>query len=412
MQSDAGATAQNARPVEPDDRYRALTESAPDAIVTIDERSVNLSVNRATERIFGWAAGELVGQSLSLLMPESYRSRHTAGMAHYLATGKRRLDWTGIALRGLRKDGREFPMEISFGEFVDGNRHIFSGFMRDISERIEQEQRIDRASSELQRALDALEQRVQEAEEARQAADDANAAKGQFLRMMSHELRTPLNAIGGYVDLLETGVRGPVTAGQREDLGRIRSAQARLLSLINDVLNFAKLEQGLISLEIGPVDVSALVKSLQSMIEPQLRAKDIHFDCAACGSDLTISADSQKLGQVLLNLLSNAIKFTPIGGRISVSVEQVEECVLLSVQDNGPGIPAERLRAVFQPFVQIDSTLTRVHGGSGLGLSISRELAHAMGGTISVASEPGSGAKFTVSLPVGSSRDEVKAATR
>ena len=399
MQSQAGAPGQKLRPLQQDERYRALTESAPDAIVTIDEESMILSVNGATERIFGWSTSELIGHPLSMLMPESFRARHGAGMAHYLETGARKLDWSGVAVRGLRKNGTEFPMEVSFGEFVDGSRHIFSGFMRDVSERVEQQQRIDRATTELQHALQALEQRVHEAEEARKAADDANAAKGQFLRTMSHELRTPLNAIGGYVDLLEAGVRGPITDPQREDLARIRIAQGRLLSLINDVLNFAKLEQGLITYEIRPLNVSVLLRSLEPMIETQLHEKEIRFDCDACDDDLTVSADEQKLGQILLNLLSNALKFTPVGGRISVTAERAEQRVLISVCDDGPGIPAERLRAVFQPFVQVDSTLTRVHGGSGLGLSISRELAVGMGGTISVRSEPGSGATFTVSLP-------------
>jgi signal transduction histidine kinase len=216
---------------------------------------------------------------------------------------------------------------------------------------------------------------------------------------MSHELRTPLNAIGGYVDLLEAGVRGPVTPAQHEDLSRIRSAQGRLLSLINEVLNFAKLEQGLVSFEIRPIRVSNLMRSLEDMIGAQLRGKEIRFECRACASNLSVAADSQKLGQILLNLLSNAVKFTPVGGRVGVSAKRAEDCVLIAVSDNGPGIPAERLRAVFQPFVQVNSTLTRVHGGSGLGPSISREPAHGMGGTISVQSQPGAGATFTVSLP-------------
>ena len=399
MHSEAPSTGHDARPLKQDERYRALAESAPDAIVTIDDASVILSVNPATQRIFGWSADELIGQPLSMLMPEPWRHRHNAGMRRYLATGTPHLNWSGIAVPGLRKDGAEFPMEVSFGEFLDGGRHIFSGFMRDVSERVEQQRRIDRATSELQRALETLEQRVHEAEEARQAADEANAAKGQFLRTMSHELRTPLNAIGGYVDLLEAGVRGPVTAAQQEDLSRIRSAQGRLLSLINDVLNFAKLEQGLISFEIRPLQVASVLKAVEPMIATQLRVKEITFECDACGSDLAVSADSQKLGQILLNLLSNAVKFTPVGGRIVVSARREEACVLLNVSDNGPGIPPERQRAVFQPFVQVDSTLTRVHGGSGLGLSISRELAHGMGGTIAVQSKPGAGATFTVSLP-------------
>ena len=387
------------RPLKQDERYRVLAESAPDAIVTIDEKSVILSVNPATERIFGWASGELVGQPLSMLMPEAFRQRHRDGMQRFLVTGTRHLDWSSVSVPGLRKDGTEFPMEVSFGEFIDGGRHIFSGFMRDVSERVEQQQRIDRTTSELKLALEALERRVHEAEEARQAADDANAAKGQFLRMMSHELRTPLNAIGGYVDLLEAGVRGPMTPAQREDLLRVRLAQGRLLALINDVLNFAKLEQGMIAFDIRPLVLSTVLEDLRPTINGQVSAKEIRFDCDACHSDLIVSADPQKLGQIVLNLISNAVKFTPMGGRIAMSATREEECVVLSVSDTGPGIPEDRLAAVFQPFVQVDSTLTRVHGGSGLGLSISRELAHGMGGSISVQSRPGAGATFTVSLP-------------
>ncbi len=398
MLSDADAQS-TTRALKQDERYRALAESAPDAIVTIDEASIILSVNPATERIFGWASDELVGQSLRILMPEQFRGRHAEGMQRYLATGKAHLNWRGVALPGLRKDGTEFPMEVSFGEFVDGGRHIFSGFMRDISDRVAQQRQIDCATTDLERVLQTLGQRVQEAEEARRAADDANAAKGQFLRMMSHELRTPLNAIGGYVDLLQAGVRGPVTLAQRDDLVRIRSAHGHLLSLINDVLNFARLERGLISVEIRPIPVAGLLGTLEAMIEPQLQSKEIRFDVAACARDLTVSADSQKLDQLLLNVLSNAVKFTPAGGRIGVSAKRADGCVLISVTDNGPGIPPDRLSAVFQPFVQVDSTLTRAHDGSGLGLSISRELAHAMGGTITVTSELGAGATFTVSLP-------------
>jgi PAS domain S-box-containing protein len=137
VQSEAGVPAHNMRPLEQDARYCALAESAPDAIVTVDERSIILSVNPATERIFGWSAAEPVGQSVAKLMPEPYRARHETGMARYRATGCRDINWVGVALPGLRKDGTEFPMEVSFGEFPDGNRHIFSGFMRDVSERVE-----------------------------------------------------------------------------------------------------------------------------------------------------------------------------------------------------------------------------------------------------------------------------------
>ena len=296
MRPDAEGHVPTDRAMKQDERYRVLAQSAPDAIITIDEENVILSVNPATERIFGWAADELVGKRMSVLMPDRLRAQHAAGMTRYLESGERHLDWRGIALPGLKKDGTEFPMEVSFGEFVDGGRHIFSGFMRDVSDRVEQQQRIDRATSDLQRALESLEHRVQEAGEARQAADDANAAKGQFLRMMSHELRTPLNAIGGYVDLLEAGLRGPVTPAQRDDLVRIRSAQSRLLSLINDVLNFAKLEQGPIPVEIRTMPVSGLLDSLEGMIAPQLRSREIRFKCQCRFADRwLIASESMRL---------------------------------------------------------------------------------------------------------------------
>lgn len=387
------------RPLSHDERYRVLTESAPDAIITIDDKSVILSVNPATERTFGWPADELIGQHLTVLMPPRMRPLHEGGMKRYLQTGRPHLDWRGVAVPGLRRNGTEFPMEVSFGEFVDGESHIFSGFMRDVSDRAAQQLLIDETTTDLKHAMEALEERVLESEEARRLADEANRAKGEFLRTMSHELRTPLNAIGGYVDLIEAGVRGAVSDAQREDLGRIRSAQGRLLALINDALNLTKLQQGLVPFDIRSVCVSDVLCALAPMIEPQLRAKHITFECKADTGEMRVKADEQKLDQILLNLLSNAVKFTPDGGRVDVSANLADERVHITIRDNGPGIPRSRLTAVFEPFVQVDSTLTRLHEGTGLGLSISRELAHAMGGRITVDSVLGKGAAFTVSLP-------------
>ncbi|MEO6527447.1 MAG: PAS domain S-box protein, partial [Gemmatimonadaceae bacterium] len=305
--------------LDEDRRYRVLAETAPDAIITLDEDSCILSVNPAAERIFGWRAAEMTGQSLSMLMPERFRTANNSGIMQYLRTGDRQPPSKSVFVHGLAKDGREIPMEISFGEFADDGRRIFAGFMRDVSDRVAQQKLLERTKSDLELALAELESRVREAETARRAADEANAAKSRFLATMSHELRTPLNAIGGYVELLETGLRGELNEAQRSDLRRVRRAQARLLELINDILNFAKLETGRVGYDIRDVGVADLLSSLGALIEPQVQAKGIAYECVPGRDDVTACADPQKLEQILLNLLSNAVKFTEPGGLVTLS---------------------------------------------------------------------------------------------
>ena len=379
--------------------YAVLAATAPDAIITIDAESRILSVNPATERIFGWSAQEMLGQPLTILMPADHTERHRVGMHRYLTTGARHIPWTGVTLPGLRRDGRQFPMEVSFGEFLHNGQRVFSGFLRDISDRVAQQAALKRSAADLERALATLAERVSDAEEARRTADSANQAKSQFLAVMSHELRTPLNAIGGYVELLESEVRGPITSLQREDLVRIGRAQARLLGLVTDVLEFARIEQGRLEFDLRDIPVNPLLSTLGPLVERQLSAKSLTYHCDPGPPEMHIWADQQKLEQILLNMLSNAVKFTPAGGRIDVWTDASAEAVRMHVRDTGVGIPADRLSAVFEPFVQVDSTLTRVHGGTGLGLAISQELAQGMGGLITVESTVGQGTTFTIALP-------------
>jgi signal transduction histidine kinase/PAS domain-containing protein len=233
---------------------------------------------------------------------------------------------------------------------------------------------------------------------ARTEAEDANRAKMEFLATMSHELRTPLNAIGGYAELIEMGVRGPVTALQRHDLQRIQRSQEQLLSLINDVLNFAKLEAGKVEFNTRAIDVRETVDALEPLLAPQLAAKQLTLQSVDRTTTVRAIADEDKLRQVLLNLLSNAVKFTPDGGQIILSCAHDERQVYVRVQDTGIGIPTQYLGRIFDPFVQLERRLTNVVSGTGLGLAISRDLARAMGGDVTVESAPGSGSTFTVAL--------------
>ncbi|HEY1952673.1 MAG TPA: ATP-binding protein [Gemmatimonadaceae bacterium] len=242
-------------------------------------------------------------------------------------------------------------------------------------------------------------QLVESERTARHEAEEANKAKSQFLATMSHELRTPLNAIAGYSELLKLELRGPITPEQREDLDRIDRSQRHLLSLINDVLNFAKIEAGHVAVTTTPMGIGQVMESLREFVEPQLREKELHFDMCdnipvgeACG-------DPDKVRQILINLLSNAIKFTPRGGHIAIECEESEEAILISVRDDGAGIPSNKRDAIFEPFVQVNRDYSSQHEGTGLGLAISRDLARRMGGDLSVESTLGEGSRFTLTLP-------------
>ncbi|MDB4899368.1 MAG: ATP-binding region ATPase domain protein [Gemmatimonadetes bacterium] len=237
--------------------------------------------------------------------------------------------------------------------------------------------------------------------EARKLAESASRAKSDFLATMSHELRTPLNAIGGHTQLLQMGLRGPVTPAQKEALERIDRSHRRLLGLINDILNLSRIEAGHVEYDLADVSLRAALDEVLPMIEPQLAEHTLGFEICDPAHLPTVRADREKLEQVLLNLLSNAVKFTDPGGRIwieAVRSEQLPGKVLINVVDTGLGIPAHKLEYIFEPFTQVDASHSRIGQGTGLGLAISRDLARGMGGDLRAKSDTGKGSTFTLVL--------------
>jgi signal transduction histidine kinase len=364
-----------------------------------------LAVLRGPEHVFALANDayfgligkrELIGKPLRDALPEVAEQGFNHLLDQVLSTGT---PYVGreVSVRIARTPGAE-PEE-RFLDFVylplvegEGERVGIIAHGTDVTEQV-------LARREVERLYD-LEQHARTVvEEAYRLAEAANRAKSQFLAVMSHELRTPLNAIGGYAELLEMGIRGPITPEQREDLHRIQSSQRHLLGLINEVLNYAKLETGTVSYDIEDVVARESMIAAESLVAPQARAKGITLVTADCSADVIARADPEKLRQILVNLLSNAVKFTDSGGRVEMSCAADTEQLHLHIRDTGIGIPADKLHVIFDPFVQVRGDLARRHEGTGLGLAISRDLARAMGGDLTVESTLRVGSTFTLVLP-------------
>ena len=261
----------------------------------------------------------------------------------------------------------------------------------------------NRMAAEIAAANRQLEETAGAAANAQRSAEAANASKSNFLAAMSHELRTPLNAIAGYVELLEMELRGPLTQEQRLDLARVKRSQKYLLGLIEEILVFSQLDAQRLEFRIEDVTVDAVVRDAWSMVDQQIQAKGVNYRYEGCDDDLRVRADRDKLQQVIINLLVNATKYTNSGGSVTISCESVGHRVLVRVADTGVGIPEEKLSHIFDAFVQLDRSLSKPREGVGLGLTISRDLARAMGGDLSVESTLGLGSIFTLDLPAASS---------
>jgi PAS domain S-box-containing protein len=360
-----------------EEQFRALLESAPDAVLIADSRGIIALVNAQAERIFGYGRQEMVGQPVEMLIPEEARTGHARQCEGYRGSGSARRMGVGMELNGLRKNGEEFPVEVSLSPIATANGSWVAAAIRDISERKLVERQLVIA---------------------RQKAEEANRAKSAFLAAMSHEIRTPMNSILGMSDLLsETDLND----AQRQYVQIFRRAGANLLNLINDILDFSKIEAGHLELERTEFQLRELVDQAVELVAPKARGKGIAL-VSRCSPNVPswFAGDSTRLRQVLINLLGNAIKFTETG-EVVLTVQDPQpgsdDLLEFSVSDTGIGIPAEQLETVFEDFKQGDSSTTRKYGGSGLGLAISRGIVERMGGTISLASEIGKGSTFRFS---------------
>jgi PAS domain S-box-containing protein len=373
-----------ARVAESDRRAHLILDTAHDAFVGMDSDGRIVTWNAQAEQTFGWTRTEVLGRNLAdTIIPPAYREAHNNGMKRFHATGEAPVVNKRLELRGLHRQGHEFPIEITITSPLPRERgYLFGAFLRDISERRERDDQLRRA---------------------KEAAEAATSAKSQFLANMSHELRTPLNGVIGYAQLLQRDQS--LNPTQREAVDAISKCGAHLLELINDVLDLSKIEAGHVTIEESATDLVRLSGDLQHVVSDAARRKGIGLSVSVAPDvPRRVVLDRRHLRQILLNLLGNAVKFTA-RGEVRLGIARTEDGRLaFEVSDTGPGIEGEALSAIFEAFTQTKSGARA--GGTGLGLTISQHLLRKMGSELNVESVLGEGSRFFFVLPLVVSADE------
>lgn len=357
-------------------RMKSIMDTSLDAIIVMDSQDVILDWNTQATSIFGWQKYEVLGHTVAeMIIPPQHREAHARNLMRFLTTDEggalnRRTDITA-----LHRTGREFPVELAITATKINEQWQFTAFIMDNTERKEAEEaKLARLSSEL-----------------------ANQAKSEFLSRMSHELRTPLNAVLGFAQLLEMETLSPE---QQEHVQHILKGGRHLLTLINEVLDIARIEAGRMTLSLEPVSVSVVIGEAVDLVRPQAAAHNIQLVTPSVREETVyVRADQQRLKQVLLNLLSNGVNYNREGGTLTVSGQVVPEGrYRMTITDTGSGIPPALLSRLFTPFDRLGAD-SRTEG-TGLGLVLSRSLITVMGGTISVDSVVGRGTSVSVELPL------------
>ncbi len=370
---------------ESESRFRTAMDALAEGLVITNENDEIVYVNARMAQLAGHAPSEMVGRTFeTLLVPDQERDVYHGRLELRLQGLTEQFD-----AELLRKDGSRFSAEVNATPFLGPVRGgVVVSAITDVSER-------KRIQEELIAAID--------------SSQDANRTKSAFLANMSHELRTPLNAIIGYSEMLQEELQERSLADLLPDLTKIHGAGRHLLRLINDILDISKIEAGKMELFFETFAVSELVKEVASTIQPLVLSRGNRLE-VQCSDDVgQMRADLTRVRQILLNLLSNAAKFTE-NGTVSLDVERVKiegvRCIAFRVGDTGIGMTSEQLGRIFEAFSQADLSTTRKYGGTGLGLTICRELTHKMGGQITVESEPGAGSTFIVRLPANLESDK------
>jgi PAS domain S-box-containing protein len=366
-----------------DGEFRDLLEAAPDAMVIVDADGRIVLVNAEAERLFGHARGEMLGQSVEMLIPARFHAAHVAASTGFVGAPRLRPPGSGGELTGLRKDGTEFPIEVSLGPLQTEDGMLVSSAVRDIT----------------------AQKRVQaELAGAKLAAEAANRAKSDFLSRMSHELRTPLNAVIGFAQMLQMDGESRLSAKQKEYADHIISGGHHLLNLVNEVLDLAGIESGRIRLSIERVGVRDAVDAVYGTMMPLAQKAGLSFAATLADGVGDVRADELRLRQVLINLVANAIKYNRTGGAVTLAAAPAPgERVRFTVTDTGIGIPAARHKDIFQPFQRLGAEYTAVEG-TGIGLALAHHFVQAMGGTIGFASEAGRGSSFWIELSAEAAR--------